>query len=293
MGSTLLDIIAVISLMCSAYLAVGLFLYCMQPKLLYEPLRKITCTPAKQGLAFEEVYFKTADHLLLHGWFVPAQNAKFTVLYCHGNGGNMMYFLDTVNFLNRLGLNCFIFDYRGYGESQGSPFEKGTYLDGRAAYRWLTKKKGIEAEQIIVFGWSLGGSIAAYLATKCKCAALVIENAFTSYSDIGQKFYPYMPVKWFTRFKYPTINFIHQTTCPILVIHSKDDEIIPFEFGLELFDAASEPKRFVEVYGRHQRRYRYVPGQTGPGEAYEKAWTNWLTFLRESEDLEDAQQKYA
>ncbi len=293
MYSILLDIIAVIALICAAYLGVGLFMYCMQPRFLYQPIRQISCTPVKFGLDFEEVYFKTADRLLLHGWFVPAPNAKFTVLYCHGNGGNMMYFLDTVNFLNKLGLNCFVFDYRGYGESQGTTSENGTYLDARAAYRWLKKKKGVEPQQIILFGWSLGGSIAAYLATKVKSAALVIENAFTSYSAIGQKFYPYMPVKLFTRFDYPTINYVRKVTCPVLVIHSKNDEIIPFEFGLEIFDAANEPKRFVEIFGRHQRRYRHVPGRTKRGDAYEKAWTNWLTFLKELTDIENAQQKYA
>ena len=281
----LLDIIAVVALICAAYLGVGLFIYCMQPRFLYEPIRKISCTPVKFGLDFEEVYFKTADRLLLHGWFIPAPNAKFTVLYCHGNGGNMMYFLNTVNFLNKLGLNCFIFDYRGYGESQGAPSENGTYLDARAAYRWLTKKKNVEPQQIILFGWSLGGSIAAYLATKVKSAGLVIESAFTSYRDIGRVFYPYMPVKWFARFNYPTIDYVRKVTCPLLVIHSRNDEIIPFEFGLNIYDAANEPKKFAEIFGRHN------DGLLVSGETYKKAWTNWLAFLKESSKINETQQK--
>jgi uncharacterized protein len=293
MYSMLLDISAVIGLICAAYLGVGLFFYCMQPRFLYEPVRQIPYTPAKLGLDFEEVYFKTADRLQLHGWFIPARNARFTILYCHGNNGNMMYFLDTVNFLNKLGLNCFVFDYRGYGESQGTASEKGTYLDARAAYRWLKKKNGVEPRHIILFGWSLGGSIAAYLATKVKSAALVIENTFTTYSAIGQKFYPYMPVKLFARFSYPTIDYVRKITCPILVMHSKKDEIIPFEFGLEIFDAANEPKQFVEIFGRHQIRYRSVPGKTKIGDAYKKAGTNWLTFLNELTDIENARQKSA
>lgn len=288
-----LDISAVIGLIFSAYLGVGLVLYCMQPRFLYEPLRQLHYTPARLGLTFEEVYFKTADHLLLHGWFVPAPSAQFTVLYCHGNGGNMVYFLDTVNFLNKLGLNCFVFDYRGYGESQGTPTEKGTYLDARAAYRWLTKKKGVKPHKIILFGWSLGGSIAAYLATKAKSASLIIENTFTSYSAIGKKFYPYMPVRWFTRFDYPTIDYVRKITCPVLVIHSKNDEVIPLEFGLQIYDAANEPKRFVEILGRHQRRFSHIPGKSETGDAYEKAWTNWITFLKESVNIENTRQKYA
>jgi fermentation-respiration switch protein FrsA (DUF1100 family) len=282
MASMLLDIIVLI---CLAYLGMGLFLYYMQSRFLYEPVRQIPYTPAELGLDFEEVYFKTGDRLRLHGWFVPAPNARFTVLYCHGNGGNMMYFLDTVNFLNKLGLNCFVFDYRGYGDSRGAPSENGTYLDARAAYRWLTKTKGVTPQQIILFGWSLGGSIAAYLATKFKSAALVIENAFTSYPAIGQKFYPYMPVKWFARFNYPTIDYVRKVTCPVLVIHSRNDEIIPFELGLDIYDAANEPKKFVEIFGRHN------DGLLISGETYKKAWTNWLTFLKESTDIENTRQK--
>jgi fermentation-respiration switch protein FrsA (DUF1100 family) len=196
-----------------------------------------------------------------------------------------MYFLDTVNFLNKLGLNCFIFDYRGYGGSHGRPSENGTYLDVRAAYRWLTKKKGVPPQQIIIFGWSLGGTIAAYLAARAKSAGLVIESAFTSYRDIGQKFYPYMPVRWFARFDYPTIEFVRKVKCPILIIHSRTDEMIPFEFGLELYDAANEPKDFVEIFGGHNDGFLFS------GEIYKKAWLKWLAFLSESANLQNLQRK--
>ena len=273
MGSMTLNIIA---MTCLAYLCLALVLYYMQQRFLYEPVREIPYTPAELGLDFEEVYFRTGDRLRLHGWFVPAQNSEFTVLYCHGNGGNMMYFLETVNFLNKLGLNCFIFDYRGYGSSQGEPTENGTYLDVRAAYRWLTKKKSIAPERIILFGWSLGGSIAAYLASKVKPAGLVIESTFTSYQDIGRKFYPYMPVKWFARFNYPTVDYVRKVKCPVLIIHSRNDEMIPFEFGLAIYNAANEPKKFVEIFGRHN------DGFFVSSEAYKKVWTNWLIFLKDA-----------
>jgi fermentation-respiration switch protein FrsA (DUF1100 family) len=282
MGVMLFNIILMV---CLAYAGLALVIYFMQPQFLYEPIRQIPYTPAELGLDFEEIYFKTGDRLRLHGWFVPAPNAQFTVLYFHGNGGNMMYFLETVNFLNKLGLNCFIFDYRGYGSSQGAPDEDGTYLDARAAYRWLTKKKGIDPRSIILFGWSLGGSIAAYLATKVKPMALIIESSFTSYRAIGQKFYPYMPVKWFARFNYPTIDYVRKVTCPVLVVHSRHDEIIPFEFGLQIYDAANEPKQFVEIFGRHN------DGFLISGETYKKAWINWLAFLKESTNTENDRQK--
>jgi hypothetical protein len=288
-------VLTVVGMMFVAYAILAVTLYFMQPSFVYDPVADIPYSPAEIGLDFEEVVFRTGDHLQLHGWFVPAStrvergepapDARFTVLYCHGNGGNMMYFLDTVAFLNKLGLNCFIFDYRGYGKSHGRPTEHGTYLDVRAAFRWLIKKKGIVPSRIIIFGWSLGGSIAAYLASKVKTAGLVIESAFTSYRDIGQKFYPYMPVRWFAWFDYPTIDFIRKVKSPILVIHSRSDEMIPFEFGLELYDAANEPKIFVEIYGGHNDSFLVA------GDEYKKAWLDWLAFLSESQKLESPRQK--
>ncbi len=260
----------------AAYVMLALILYFMQPMFLYSPIKGIPYTPAELGLDYEEVTFRTGDRLQLHGWFVPAADSDFTVLYCHGNGGNMMFFLDTVNVLNRLGLSCFVFDYRGYGSSRGRPSEHGTYLDGRAAFRWLTKKKKVPPERIIIFGWSLGGSIAAYLASRVKSAGLVIEGTFTSFADIGSKFYPYMPVKWFARFGYPTIEYVRKVKCPVMVIHSRNDEVIPFEFGLSLYDAANEPKEFIEIFGRHNDAFMVS------SDTYKKAWAKWLGALRES-----------
>jgi fermentation-respiration switch protein FrsA (DUF1100 family) len=259
-----------------AYWGLGLILYFMQPSFLYSPVRELPYTPAELGLDFEEVFFRTGDRVQLHGWYIPAPNSEFTVLFCHTNGGNMMYQLDSINIFYNLGLSCFIFDYRGYGSSQGQPSEHGTYLDVRAAFRWLTKKKKIPAEKIIVFGRSLGGSIAAYLAGKARPRGLVIESAFTSYVDIGRKFYPYMPVKWFARFNYPTIEYVRKVSCPVLVIHSRNDEIVPFEFGLQLYDAANEPKEFVELYGGHN------DGFLISSETYKNGWLKWLKFLKDS-----------
>ncbi len=275
MWGTLISILVILFI---AYWVVGVILYIMQPKFLYSPVRDIPYTPADVGLDYEEVTFRTADRLVLHGWFVPAANAQLTVLYCHGNGGNMMYFLDTVNFLNKLGLNCFVFDYRGYGNSEGTPSEQGTYLDARAAYRWLTKKKKVSADAVIIFGWSLGGCIAAYLAGKVRAAGLVIESAFTSYVDAGRKFYPYMPVRWFASFRYPTIEYVRKVKCPILIIHSRNDEMLPFEFGLELYEAANEPKEFVEIFGNHN------DGFLVSGETYRNAWLKLVRSLNRPAD---------
>ena len=181
-------------------------------------------------------------------------------------------------------MNCFIFDYRGYGSSQGKPGEEGTYLDVMAAYKWLTEEKKMSPADIIIFGKSLGGSIAAQLAGKVEAGALIIESAFTSYVDIGRKFYPYMPVRWFARFSYKTIDYIKDVHCPVMIIHSRNDEIVSFEFGLELYEAANEPKEFVEIFGGHN------DGFLVSGEIYRNAWTNWLKFLKEYKGRADRHQ---
>jgi fermentation-respiration switch protein FrsA (DUF1100 family) len=258
-----------------AYLGWGALLYIMQPRFLYSPVQEVACTPDGLELDFEDVVFKSSDSLRLSGWYVPAEDSEFTVLFCHGNGGNIMHRLDSINIFNNLGLNCFIFDYRGYGDSQGKPSEEGTYLDAEAAYKWLTEEKKIPPGNIIIFGRSLGGSIAAHLAGKVEAAALIVESTFTSYADIGRKFYPYLPVRWFARFSYSTIDFIKNVHCPVMLIYSRNDEIVPFEFGPELYETANEPKEFVEIFGSHN------DGFLVSGEIYKDAWTKWLKFLKE------------
>jgi fermentation-respiration switch protein FrsA (DUF1100 family) len=233
-------------------------------------VQEVPYTPDELGLDFEDVVFKTSDGLKLTGWYIPVENSELTVLFCHGNGGNIMHRLDSINIFYNLGVSCFIFDYRGYGKSEGKPSEEGTYLDAKAAYKWLTKEKEIPPDDIIIFGRSLGGSIAAKLASKTDAAALIIESSFTSYIDIGRKFYPYMPVRWFARFSYKTIDYVKDVHCPVMIIHSRTDETIPFEFGLELYEAANEPKEFVEIFGSHN------DGFLVSSEVYKGAWKKWL-----------------
>ena len=271
---SVLIFVEILAVLYIAYSALGLALYFMQPGFLYSPVREVSYTPEELGLDFEKVIFKSSDGLTLSGWYIPAKNLEPTVLFCHGSGGNMTHCLDTINILYNMGVNCFIFDYRGYGNSDGKPSEEGTYLDVRAAYKWLTEEKKISPDDIIVFGRSLGGSIATQLASKVKAGALIIESAFTSYVDIGSKFYPYMPVRWFARFSYRTIDYVKKVHCPVMIIHSRTDETIPFEFGLELYEAANEPKEFVEIFGSHN------DGFLVSSEVYKNAWTKCLKSFK-------------
>jgi fermentation-respiration switch protein FrsA (DUF1100 family) len=281
----MLIFVEIIVVLFIAYSALGWVLYFMQPMFTYRPTQEVSYTPDELGLDFEDVVFKSGDGLELNSWYVPAESSGLTVLFCHGNGGNMMHRLDSINILNKLGLNCFIFDYRGYGKSEGKPNEEGTYLDAMAAYKWLTKVRKVPANKIIIFGRSLGGSIAAQLASKVEAAGLVIESGFTSYVDMGRKFYPYMPVRWFARYSYRTIDYIREVRCPVLIIHSRGDEIVPFEFGLQLHEAANEPKEFVEIFGSHNDSFLVS------SETYNRAWTKWLKFLEQYHEGRSAGQQ--
>ncbi len=271
----MLIFVEIIVVLLIAYSALGWTLYFMQPTFVYKPAREVSYTPDELGLDFDNVTLKTADGVQLSSWFVPAEDSGLTVLFCHGNGGNIMHRLDSINILHNMGLNCFIFDYRGYGDSEGKPSEEGTYLDAMAAYEWLTKVRNIPANRIIILGRSLGASVAAQLAGKVKAMALIIESGFTSYVDMGRKFYPYMPVRWFASFSYRTVDYIRQVNCPTLIIHSRNDEIVPFEFGLELYEAANEPKRFVELFGSHNDSFLVS------SDIYNRAWAKWLKFLEQ------------
>lgn len=277
-------LLSIVVVLIVAYSIVGWTLFFLQPTFLYSPVRDVSYAPDELGLDFENVLFKTADGLQLNGWYIPAKNSEPTVLFCHGNGGNIFHRLDSINIFYNLGLSCFIFDYRGYGNSEGKPGEEGTYRDAQAAYKWLTKEKKVPADNIIIFGRSLGASIAAQLATKVKAKALIVESAFTSYVDIGRKFYPYMPVRWFAMFSYTTIDYIKNVHCPIMIIHSRNDETVPFEFGLELYEAANEPKEFIEISGSHNDDFLVS------GENYKKAWTKWLKSLQVYSDEQSHQQ---
>jgi fermentation-respiration switch protein FrsA (DUF1100 family) len=272
MGSLVLCLAAILVVI---YAVWGLVLLFLQPKLLYRPIREIGFTPTDMGLEHEEVAFQSTDGVRLTGWYVPVKNAPFTILLCHGNGGNIMHLLDSLNLFYSLGLSCFAFDYRGYGNSAGRPTEAGTYLDAQAAYDWLTGEKGVPADQIVLLGRSLGGSNAAHLASRVQAAALVVESAFTSFPDIAVRFHPYMPVRLFARFRYDTQAHIRKARCPVMVMHSRDDELLPFAFATRLFEAAHEPKRFVEISGSHN------DGFLLSGDVYKEAWLKWLEFVND------------
>lgn len=236
------------------YGGLALYLYVFQERFVYFPelpSRQVMATPADIGLAFEAVRLGTADGETLAGWYIPAPAARGTLLYLHGNGGNIGHRLDPIAVFHRLGLNILIIDYRGYGDSSGKPSEEGTYQDALAAWDYLTQEKRHMPDRIVLFGESLGGSIAARLAARQTPAGLVIYASFTSVPELAQALYPIFPASRLARYRYDTRAALRGVNCPVLILHSPEDEIIPFSHGQALLAAAREPKRLVELRGGH------------------------------------------
>ena len=246
---------SVIPVFVGSYIGLVTILMVFQSHFIYFPEREITVTPAEIGLSYEAVCFETADGVKLSGWFVPAERSRGVVLFCHGNAGNISHRLESVQVFHRLGLITFIFDYRGYGQSEGKPTEQGTYLDAEAAWRYLVQKQQVDPTEIIIFGRSLGGAIAAWLARDHPPKALIIESTFTSVRDIGAELYPYLPVRLLSRFDYNAMDYLRQVNCPVLIVHSRDDEMVSFSHGRRLFEAANEPKEFLEIAGTHNEGF--------------------------------------
>ena len=240
------------------YGALCLYLFLMQPKLIYypnTPSRELIASPADIGLEYESVSILTNDQITLHGWFVPAPKEKGVLLFFHGNAGNISHRLDSLKIFYDLGLSTLIIDYRGYGRSQGTISEPGTYLDAEAAWNYLTETKNIPSQKIMVFGRSLGAAIAAYNAARHMPGALILESAFTSVPDMAARLYPIFPVRLLSRFQYNTKKYLLSVKCPVLIIHSPDDEIIPFENGLQLYESAGEPRKLLEIRGGHNEGF--------------------------------------
>ncbi|MFQ5881515.1 MAG: alpha/beta hydrolase [Candidatus Methylomirabilales bacterium] len=267
-GMPLNSVWSILLLVAGAYGALLLVLFFFQSRLLYLPnlpSRDVIATPERVGLAYEPVKIVTDDGVTLDGWFVPVRQARGVLLFFHGNAGNISHRLDSLKLFNDLGLATLIFDYRGYGRSHGKPSEQGTYRDAEAVWRYVTEKRHTAVQDIVLFGRSLGAAIAVHLATEHTPKALIIESAFTSIPDLAAEVYPFLPARWLARFRYSTEAHLQSVSCPVLVVHSRDDEIIPFAHGRRLFAVANEPKQLLEIRGGHNdgfvvSRQAYVDG---------------------------------
>jgi hypothetical protein len=218
--------------------------------LLYFPSRTFYATPADAGLKHEEIAFDAEDGPRLHGWWIPAQRRPplAHVLLAHGNAGNIGDRVVHARLLADAGLDVLLFDYRGYGRSEGSPDEAGTYRDARAAREALLRQEGIDKERVVYLGESVGGAVALALAVEAAPLGLVLQSAFTSIRDMGRLHYPFIP-KALVPDAYPNLRRIAQLRSPLLVIHGDRDDIVPMAHGRALFEAAPRPKRVEIVRG--------------------------------------------
>lgn len=237
---------------CLGYLGLCALVYARQPSLVFFPSREVRLTPADVGLAYEEWWIRTEDGLTLHAWAIQNPACDSWVLHCHGNGGNIAGRISHLQLFRSLGLNAVIFDYRGYGKSEGTPRdEEGLLRDAEAVWRKLTLEREIPPAKIVLMGESLGGGVAAALAERHRPAGLILHSTFTSLPDRGAEIYPFLPVRLLSRIRLDTLGRVRGLDCPKLFVHGREDEVIPFHHGLRLYEAAAEPKRWLEVPGGH------------------------------------------
>jgi fermentation-respiration switch protein FrsA (DUF1100 family) len=262
------------------YAVVVALMWVFQGRLLYQPHtgREHVTTPAEHGMEWEEVTLTTDDDVTLDAWWLPAPEPRASLLFLHGNAGNISHRMESITQWHRLGLSVLILDYRGYGRSEGRPSEAGTALDARAGWHWLREEAGQEADDIILFGRSLGSAVAAELGASLEAsqspAAVILESPFRSVPSVAQAMYPYLPARWLSRFEYPVEDYVTRLDAPLLVIHSRDDEMIPFAQGKAVYRAANAPKTLLEIQGSHNTGF--LDSEPAYSEGIEAFLDDWL-----------------
>jgi hypothetical protein len=219
--------------------------------MVFYPTQKITATPEDWGMVYETIPIKINDNVNITSWYIPHPEAKKTILFFHGNGGNISHRGDSLYIFYKLKLNTLIIDYPGYGSSQGQPTEENLYLSALSAWKYLVQDKKIKPQNIIIFGRSLGGAVAVDLASQVKAGGLILESTFSSARDVADITFVGLAKFIYLRYSFNSINKIQKVTSPVLVIHSPDDTVIPFELGKKVFDKIITKKVFLQIAGDH------------------------------------------
>jgi uncharacterized protein len=243
-----------------AYGAVLVLVFVFQSHLVFYPGmgREITLSPQSYGLRYEPVELRTADGETLQAWWVPAENASGVVLFFHGNAGNISHRIDYLLMFNRLRFSTLIVDYRGYGKSTGSPSEEGTYRDAEAAWDHLRHVRLAQPQNVVIAGESLGAAVGTWLAAKTGPRAVLLFSTFTSVNDLGAQVYWFLPVRLLSRIGYNNLENLKRISAPVFIAHSRDDDGVPYSHGRKLFEAAGEPKAFLEMRGGHNDGFIFV-----------------------------------
>jgi hypothetical protein len=254
----------------------------MEKSLIFYPTSDIDRTPEELGLPYENVTFTTEDGVRLNGWFIPSTEGDLTLLWFHGNAGNISHRLDNIRLLHeKVKIHIFIWDYRGYGRSEGSVSEKGTYKDATAALKYLRSRKDLDPKKFVFYGRSLGAAVAVDLALREESLALIIETPFASIREMAKLIFPFLPVGPFLRTRYDTLEKIRQVRGPLLILHGDQDDIVPYAQGQRIFEAAPEPKEFYTIRGAHHNDTFIVGGD--PYFAALKDFIERATALRPGE----------
>lgn len=235
-----------------AYLGLLLLMMWFEETFIFVPAKYPAGDWQPIGLEFEDVWFEAADGVRLHGWYAGHPDPRAVILFNHGNAGNVTNRVGILDALTRrAGASVLVYDYRGYGRSDGKPNEPGLYADARAARAWLAERAGLESHEIVLMGESLGGAVAVELAASDGCRALVLDSAFTSAPDMATLLFPFLPARLLMRNRFDSIGKIGRYAGPMLQIHGTRDTIIPFTQGERLFEAAeaAQPKRFMPLPG--------------------------------------------
>jgi fermentation-respiration switch protein FrsA (DUF1100 family) len=241
------------------YVGILLMLLALENRLVYHPApASVSWQPAPSD-RIQDIEFTTPAGVRLHAWWCPADGADGAVLYCHGNAGNLSHRGQSVVGMARvLGESVLIFDYPGYGKSEGSPSEAGCYAAADAAYDWLLRVPKVPGERVVLYGGSLGGGVAVDLAARRPHRALVLARTFTSMPEVGQGLYPWLPVRWLMRNRFDNLAKIGKCHRPVVIASGRVDDLVPFDQGRRLFAAANEPKLFYPLEGGHNEP---LPGQ--------------------------------
>lgn len=250
-GRSVTTLLTLLGIAVAVWASFAVILYLAQDRLIFQPTRALASDPSTIGLEYEDVSLQTPDGQRLHAWFIPAEDADGVMLFLHGNAGNISHRLASLEIFNRLGLSTLIIDYRGYGDSQGEPSEQGTYNDAETAWNYLTLERDIDASKIIIFGRSLGGAVGAWLGARVEPAGVILESVFVSLESLAKQYYPYMPIDLLLRSRYPTREYIAAINAPILLIHSREDELIPFHHAQQLQQAGHKNVELRAIQGGH------------------------------------------
>jgi len=233
------------------FILIVFFFYRFQDRFIFRPYSMIERTPSDIDIVFKNLKIKTQDSVNLHAWYIERKHPKGVILFCHGNGGNISHRLDRIELLKKNGYSILLFDYRGYGQSEGKPDEKGLYTDVLSCYQYLVRNLKVKKEDIIIWGCSLGGAVASYLASQKECRFLLLESSFTNLREMSKKLYPFFPANSLLKYSFDTEKHLKATDVPVLVMHSADDDLVPFSMGRKLFESATGMKDFLAIKGSH------------------------------------------